>query len=98
MEGEVVIKNLIYEIRGQRVMLDSDLAKLYEIETKSLNRAVKRNIDRFLADFMFQLSQDEYNFLRCQFGTSKETTERRGGRTIFLMDRTRPKKIEFSVK
>jgi len=71
------IQNIIYEIRGQKVMLDSDLAKLYEIETKALNRAVKRNLDRFPEFFMFQLTEDEFNSLRCQFGTSNE---RKGGR------------------
>lgn len=49
----ILIKNLIYEIRGFKVMLDSDLANLYNVETKALNRAVKRNIDRFPEDFMF---------------------------------------------
>ena len=73
----ISIQNLIYEIRGQKVMLDSDLAGLYEIETKVLNRAVKRNIERFPDFFMFQLSEDEYNSLRCQFGTSNKG---KGGR------------------
>jgi len=58
-------------------MLDSDLAGLYAVETKQLNRAVKRNIERFPADFMFQLTEDETAFLRCQSGTSKKE---RGGR------------------
>ena len=71
------IQNMIHEIRGQKVMLDSDLARLYEIETKALNRAVKRNMDRFPEFFMFQLTEDEYNSLRYQFGTSNE---RKGGR------------------
>jgi len=69
--------NIIYEIRGQNVMLDSDLARLYEIETKALNRAVKRNMDRFPDFFMFQLTEDEFDSLRCQFGTSNEG---KGGR------------------
>ena len=61
------IENKIYEIRGVQVMLDSDLAKLYEVETKYLKRQVKRNIERFPSDFMFQLTSDEYkNVLRCQ--------------------------------
>ena len=60
----------IYEIRGERVMLDSDLAILYETETKSLNLAVKRNLDRFPEDFMFQLTQDELDHLRFQIETS----------------------------
>jgi len=71
------IKNLIYEIRGQKVMFDNDLAKLYEIETKALNRAVKRNIERFPDFFMFQLTEEEFNSLRCQFGTSNDG---KGGR------------------
>ena len=61
MENVVVIKNLIYEIRGQKVMLDSDLAELYEIELKKLNQAVKRNIERFPSDFMFQLTKEEWD-------------------------------------
>ena len=64
------IKELIYEIRGQKVMLDQDLAKLYEVEVKRLNEAVKRNIKRFPDDFMFQLIDDEWSNLRSQFATS----------------------------
>lgn len=62
--------NKIYLIRKQSVMLDRDLAKLYDVETKYLKRAVKRNIDRFPNDFMFELSKDEVENLRCQIGTS----------------------------
>lgn len=76
------IQNLVYVIRGQQVMLDSDLAMLYQVETKQLNRAVKRNQQRFPMDFCFQLTEDE--FLRCQIGTSKindgNGSESRGGR------------------
>src|SRR5436190_11943538 len=57
---------LIYEIRGERVMLDSDLASIYGVETKALNRAVKRNRHRFPKDFVFQLTQDESELLRRQ--------------------------------
>jgi len=64
------IQNRIYEIRGERVMLDRDLANLYEIETKALNLAVKRNIKRFPPDFMFQLTKDETENLRLQIETS----------------------------
>jgi len=66
------IKNLIYTIRGHKVMLDSDLAMLYEVETKRLNEAVKRNIKRFPNHFMFQLTDEEYHDLRVrsQFATS----------------------------
>lgn len=65
------IENKIYEIRGLKVMLDSDLASLYEVETKVLNQAVKRNIDRFPHDFMFQLTNEELEVLRSQFVTTK---------------------------
>lgn len=70
INNRIVIEDLIYEIRGKQVMLDSDLAKLYDVETKQLNRQVKRNIERFDEDFMFQLNDDEYKNLRCQIGTS----------------------------
>ena len=66
-----VIKNRIYEVRGQRVMLDRDLAELYEVEVKYLKRQVNRNIERFPSDFMFAISHEEYNSLRCQNGTLK---------------------------
>jgi len=65
-----VIMNKIHIFRGSKVMLDRDLADLYEIETKQLKRAVRRNISRFPDDFMFELSPDEFNNLRSQFGTS----------------------------
>lgn len=70
IKDKVAIENLIYEIRGKQVMLDSDLAQLYEVETKQLNRQVKRNIERFDEDFMFQLNTIEYQNLKCQIGTS----------------------------
>jgi len=63
------IQNRIYEIRGERVMLDKDLATLYETETKFLNLAVKRNIKRFPKDFMFQLTKEEYEGVRFQIET-----------------------------
>ena len=62
------IQNKIYAIREQKVMLDFDLAMLYEIETKYLKRAVKRNINRFPEDFMFELTSEEWESLRCQIG------------------------------
>ena len=61
-----IIQNKIYEIRGQRVMLDFDLAELYEVETRTLNQTVKRNIKRFPSDFMFQLSNKEFDNLMSQ--------------------------------
>ncbi|OGC11874.1 DNA-binding protein [candidate division WOR-1 bacterium RIFOXYA12_FULL_52_29] len=64
------IENKIYLIRGQKVMLDKDLAGLYEVATKALNKAVARNLFRFPADFMFQLSREEFANLKFQFGTS----------------------------
>lgn len=64
------IKNLIYTIRGKQVMLDSDLASLYQVETKNLNKAVKRNIERFPVSFCFQLTEEEVQNLRFQIGTS----------------------------
>ena len=71
------IEKAIYLIRGEKVMLDRDLASLYGVETGALNRAVKRNLQRFPPDFMFQLTADESDFLRCQIGISKRG---RGGR------------------
>lgn len=61
-----IIRSKIYEIRGLKVMLDVDLAELYEVETRVLNQAVKRNADRFPDDFMIQITRDEYNSLRSQ--------------------------------
>lgn len=63
------IQTKIFEIRGQKVMLDYDLAEMYEVETKVLKQAVKRNLHRFPADFMFELTREEYNALRSQFVT-----------------------------
>ena len=64
-----IIQSKIYEIRGMRVMLDYDLAEMYQVETKNLKRSVRRNIERFPEDFMFELTKEEYDFLRCNFGT-----------------------------
>ncbi len=75
-KDNVAIEDLIYEIRGKKVMLDSDLAKQYKVETKVLMQAVKRNIERFPDNFMFQLTNREYDDLRSQIVTSKV----RGGR------------------
>ena len=79
--SEVTIKNLIYVVRGQQVMMDSDLATLYQVETRVLNQAVKRNIARFPEKFRFQLSEDEYDDLKSQFVISSEEDENtHGGR------------------
>jgi hypothetical protein len=72
-----LIEQRIYLIRGQKVMLDRDLAELYQVQTKNLNKAVKRNIDRFPEDFMFRVAPEEIESLRFQFGTSNPG---RGGR------------------
>ncbi len=65
------IKESIYDVRGQKVMLDFELAELYEVEVSQLKRQVRRNIDRFPKDFMFELTKDEYSSLRCQNGIIK---------------------------
>ncbi|WP_378187399.1 ORF6N domain-containing protein [Aquimarina sp. W85] len=65
-----IITNKIYLIRDQKVMLDQDLAELYSVETKQLKRQVRRNIERFPEDFMFELTKEEFDVLRSQFGTS----------------------------
>ena len=67
-----VVMNKIYIVRGQKVMLDSDLAELYQIENKNLKRQVKRNIERFPEDFMIELTTKEVEVSRCQFGTLKQ--------------------------
>ena len=77
MNEIINVKDLIYTIRGQKVMLDSDLAVMYEVETKVLNQAVKRNMTRFPSHYMFQLTEDEFYSLRSQIVTSKKG---RGGR------------------
>lgn len=67
---EVKIENLIYEVRGKQVIMDANVAKLFGYETKYLNRQVQRNIERFPKDYCFQLTEEEYENLRCQFVTS----------------------------
>lgn len=75
MSDEILIPNdiistKIYLIRKHKVMLDKDLSELYDVETKQLKRQVRRNLERFPEDFMFELSQQEFDNLRSQFGTS----------------------------
>ena len=74
------IKNFIYTIRGKQVMIDSDVAMLYQCETKYVNRVVKRNIERFPEEFCFQLTEKESQNLRCQFVTSSFEKQNYGGR------------------
>jgi hypothetical protein len=78
----LTIENHIFLIRGHKVLLDADLARLYEVETGRLNEAVRRNRDRFPEDFMFQLTPEETESLRSQFAFSNEK-ESRGGRRYF---------------
>ena len=65
-----IIENRILLIRNQKVMLDKDLSELYQIETSQLKRQVRRNIERFPSDFMFELTKEEFENLKCQFGIS----------------------------
>ncbi len=82
MEQLQVIQSKIYEVRGQKVMLDKDLAELYQVTTGNLNKAVKRNIKRFPPDFMFQLTNEEWEALRFQNGIIKKGG--RGEHTKYL--------------
>ena len=81
VKENIKIEDMIYEIRGKQVMLDSDLARLYETETKRINEAIKRNIERFPERFCFKITEEEYNFLKPQFATSKGGS--RKGHTVF---------------
>ena len=72
------IESRILLVRGQKVLLDTDLAALYEVDTKALKRAVRRNLQRYPPDFMFQLTRNEWVSLRCQIGTSNG----RGGQAV----------------
>lgn len=77
------IRSLIYIVRGHKVLLDRHLAELYDVETGALNRAVKRNRDRFPPDFMFQLTEHEWENLKCQFGISSWGGDRRALPHVF---------------
>ena len=79
------IEKLIYVIRDKQVMIDSDLAMLYQVETGALNRAVKRNIKRFPDDFRFQLTVEEYENLKCQMGISSLNKNGYGGEELYRM-------------
>ncbi len=82
LSSDARIRDMIYTVRGRQVMLDSDLAELYEVETKALNRAAKRNEDRFPEDFRFKLTREELDNLRCQIGTlAGQDTDPSIGRT-----------------
>ena len=77
----IIIRDKIYELRGQRVMLDFDLAALYGVETRTINQAVKRNVGRFPGDFMFRLNRQEWEFIRSQIVTA---SSRANFRYLFL--------------
>ena len=82
MENEMInVEDMIYEVRGKQVMLDSDLAKLYQVETKRINEAVKNNPDKFPERFYFRISESEYGDLKSKFSTSKGGS--RKGHTAF---------------
>jgi len=83
VSDEIVISK-IYYIRGQKVMLDKDLAELYNVETKQLKRQVKRNIERFPEDFMFELTPEENASLRSQFGTLKRGEHSKFSPMVFI--------------
>lgn len=74
------LAQLVFLIRGERVLLDADLAMLYGVETGALNRAVKRNVERFPADFLLQLTSEEWENLKCQTGISSSPAAAHGGR------------------
>ncbi len=83
-----IIQNRIYDIRGQKVMIDRDLAELYQVETRRLNEAVKRNIKRFPSDFMFQLTKEEFESLMSQFATSNRGETYKSGDCTVARART----------
>ena len=76
----ILVQNLIHEIRGKKVMLDYDLARLYHVETKALKQAVRRNLERFPEDFMFTLSQEEFNLLKINIRSQFVTFEKLRGK------------------
>lgn len=83
VKDDIKIENMIYEIRGKQVMLDSDLAKLYQVETKRINEAVKNNIEKFPERFCFRITENEFNILKSKFSTSKGRGGSRKGHSVF---------------
>ncbi len=80
LENNIKVENMIYEVRGKQVMLDSDLAELYQVETKRINEAVKNNFEKFPERFSWVLSNDDWTFLRSKISTSRLTLNKHGGR------------------
>ena len=83
VKEDIKIENMIYEVRGKQVMLDSDLAKLYDVETKRINEAVKNNIEKFPERFCFRITENEFNDLKSKFSTSNERGGSRKGHSAF---------------
>lgn len=87
MENEitsVLVESKIFLIRGKQVMIDRDLAELYGVETRAINQSVKRNLERFPEEFRFQLTSEEYEFLRSQFATLNEDTSSSRSQSVIL--------------
>ena len=84
IKEEINIEDMIYEIRGKQVMLDSDLAKLYQVETKRINEAVKRNLEKFPERFCFKINFEELDFLRSQFATLNKYDNNRGHNVKYM--------------
>lgn len=99
MENEItpiLVESKIFMIRGKQVMIDRDLAELYGVETKVINQAVKRNIERFPEEFRFQLAAEEYHFLRSQFVTLKEDEESLRSQIVTLKDEEKSQRGKHS--
>ncbi len=86
-----LIQNKIVELRGQKIMFDFDLAALYEVETRTLNQAVKRNLDRFPKDFMFRLTKKEWDRIRSQFATASKGEKNMSSQIVMTSPQKRPK-------
>ena len=97
MDDLIIIENKIYEIRGQKVMLDFDLAEMYEVETKYLKQMVRRNAERFPEDFMFQLSNEEVNCLISSLRLQIATSNKGGTRYSPFAFLRSPKAIEVNI-
>lgn len=88
------LAQLVFFIRGEKVLLDTDLADLYGVETGALNRAVKRNIDRFPADFMLQLTSQEWENLKCQIGISSASASSNSNSSQAVMSGSRTETLK----
>ena len=91
------LAKLVFLIRGEKVLLDADLAMLYGVETGALNRAVKRNIERFPADFMLQLTPKEWENLKCQIGISSDSVSSSGNLSQTVMSGSKNKALKSQI-